>query len=475
VRTRTLRVASFSSRRVKTADGRSSALAIGFAEGRGVAFGIWAAAVVTAAYLASHGRGVDAVAAIVMLWAAVVAARSRWRVALCAMPALLIPAIAMPAGYRLFGVHPPQAVALLTVVFVGVSLAVEPRHRPSLWALAPALLLAVLGVVGGSVSGDLSAEGSLAVVWLAASALGSIAGRDLRYLKALTYLGSPIAAYAILECLGLPNYWTRLTQANLFATSFGTFGGLHRAVATFGHPIPASVIFASLALLAITLRERRGVPWLAALYGVACLSTLSRTGIVALAAGGAMMVLFPREPMARARAALVIAVAFIGVAVLATSLLSGSLGERITQQDNAGRAASLSILGHSLSSDPASLLFGGGFRGAGSYLASIGGNTATGLPSQIFDDELVTGIYDYGLVPLALVVLLVIAGIATTPARLRAVALPPLVATAVGFLFFDGLFWHSASFMLFFFIGMVCGFDHAAGDRVAGARLVDTT
>ena len=468
VRTSTLRVVTLHSRQVTTTVRRPSGVATGLGESRAVGVCIWTAAVGGGAYLVSQGRGVDAVAAIVVLSAAVFFARSRWLVSLCAMPALLIPVVALPHDTRLFGVHPPQVVALLTVVLVGVSLAVEQRSRPSLWALAPALLLAVFGLFGGSLSSDLGGEWSLVVLWLAASALGSIASKDLRYLKALTYLGAPVAAFAIFECLGLPNYWNRLTGASRFATTFSTFGGLHRAMATFGHPIPASVVFASLALSAITLRERRGVPWLAALYAVACFATLSRTGIVALAAGGAMTVLFPPEPKARGRAASVLAVAFIGAVVLATSPLSGSLGQRLNQQTNAGRVASLAILGHSLSTNPASLLFGGGFNGAHSYLASLGGNTATGLPdADIFDDQLVTGIYQYGVVPLMLVVLLIVAGIATSPAWQRAVAVPPLVATAVAFLFFDGLYWHSASFVLFFFIGMVCGFDKRPGESVS--------
>jgi hypothetical protein len=399
------------------------------------------------------GYGVDLLGLLLALGFAVLCRVRGWLLAPAALVVSLVPIVAMTSPTHV--AHIPIAFVLagavvggLLITWAGSGIRIRPQ------ALVPAVLLGAFGFVTGGVSNhSLHSQIGLVVVWLAGSCAGGVLAAAPELLPSMLWAISPAAVLAILECAGLPDIWQTVAHANAF-NDFATFAGLHRALSTFGHPLVAGAVFLTLGILAVSAQPRHG-RLLAGLYLVASLATVSRSSVVGIVAGlVAMMFFVPGIARRRALTALVAVAAVLGFDPTVHSALSS----RLSQSNNSGRLETLSIAENSLVQHPGSVLFGRGFTGAQDYFAALGGNHSTGsLSGTLVDNAFVSGLYDFGLVPLGLFVVSIVYLAWGTSRDNRRTFIPPLVALATTLLFFDGLSWPSSSFFFFVTVGALVG------------------
>jgi len=412
-------------------------------------------AVVFASAAIAQGYGVPAVGLIAA--AAAIAACRRFRLALACsvLPVSLLPVFAMTSPTRVAGMSLSTAVGLLTLAVVITALIGDRPLLAYTRSLSPVLILVVVGLATSTpVTDTLKANLGLICVWIAGSLAGAGFASRPEQLQALLWLLAPTAVLAVLECIGLSNFWATATHATLFA-AWPTFAGLHRAFSTFGHPVVAGSLFAMLFVMTTTTRPGHSI-WLTSLYGAATVATLSRSAFLAVGVGVAVaFILAPRGRKPTLVAVTVFATVVL-VALVALSGLGAALSARFSQNDNAGRVQSLAIAEASLLSHPGSVLFGGGFNGAADYFQSIGGNALTGAATgTLVDNEAITALYDFGLIAILAFISLVAYFAAQNSRQGRYMFLPPLATLTAALFAFDGLSWLSTGFFFFLCVGAV--------------------
>lgn len=406
-----------------------------------------------AGYVATGKFGLAALAAVALTLTVGLLAGTHWLALLCGVPAFYFPAPAL--SDRWAGPSPLLVAGVSTTVLVVAFALFRPNRAPLGAALVPASLLALFGVVQGDVSATLRSEFGLACIWFAASYLGAALAKDRRALERFVWILVPSGILTILECVGTPNFWNEMLGATRYS-HWPTFAGLHRGMGTLGHPLPASAAFASFAALSYGLGGRsRSFTMLSVLYALSAVATLSRTALVVLVIMFLCSLLIAPNDVTRRRLIVngSLMVVIVAIALLTTPITE-SFSERGASSDNSGREASVKILAEALTSDPGGLIFGEGFRGASGYLRTHGGNVATGLEfSDVFDNQLITSVYDFGMLPMAMLLSFMIFAVRHSSRDDRFIFLPPLVGTVTACVFFDGLYWPVSGFLLFLFTG----------------------
>jgi hypothetical protein len=413
--------------------------------------------------MVAQGDGVPLVALLFVVSLVLLGRRFAWGPALCALPVALFPPVAITVT-KVHGVPVSDVVGLASAAML------LPYLRwlsvPNLGrALALPAMIAVFGTIEGGLRFSLDHQTGLILSWLAGAALGAAIRRDRSVGNSLLWLLAPTAALTILQFVGVPDFWAKLTHAtlNLSSVSVGT---VSRGFGPYGQPVPAGAACACLCALTATLKPRY---WrvLTGLYLMGTVATLSRSAIIALGVAAVAMVVLESGPSRRRALLRTLAVALIaGAAVAVPSPLSRAFSTRLSTADSSGRVDSLELVDASVTQHFGSVLFGGGFAGAENYLASIGGEFLTGDQSgTLVDDEAVSFVYDFGVVPLMLTVCILVWLFARCDPNIRRIMVPPFLAVITTFGFFDGLQWLSTGFLLFVFVGGIA----AAGPPVAAA------
>ena len=408
----------------------------------------------SAGLITGLGYGLYVFGLIVIAIVFAIGVRRPWGVVLCVLPIALFPTEAMTI-VKIHGISVALLVGGIDALMLVVALATRPGRKVGIAVLIPACV-ALFGAAEGGVSSTLHHQLGLIIAWLSGAALGTVISAEQKRLAALLWILSPTALLVILETVGLPLWWANATHETAFiALATEQTGSLTRGFGTYGHPIPAGAICASLALLALTSRPRRW-QWLTALYALACVATLSKSAFIALAVGLCVAVI--TSPHERRRRVVAVAIAVCALAVGGVTIpspVSRALAARATANDSSLRDSTLQVAGNSIDHHLGSLLFGGGFSGATEYFSALGVNTLYETHvSTVVDNEAVSFMYDFGLVPLALVLV----GFAwlcwrSSTQEVRRLYLPSLAALASTFAFFDGLTWQNTSFMFFLFMG----------------------
>ena len=410
-----------------------------------------AAAAAAAGGIAGLGYGGPLLVTFVAAGGAFAGRKKSWGPALGALPIALFPPNAMTVT-TIHGIPVSLVIGVVSAAAVGLCLAAR-GGLPLVGPLFVPVVLFGFGAIEGGLRATLHVEAGTLLAWCAGAALGAVIATAPEVLSALMWLLLPTALLIMWQSVGMPNVWASASHADLFL-SVSALGTLSRGFGTYGHPIPAGAICASLALAALTSKVRH---WeiLSVAYGIATVATLSRSALVA-GGVGAISIIAMAPGGVRRRAVLggCVAAVAVAAAVVIPSPLSSALATRVNAADNAGRVQSLQLAERSIDQHFGSVLFGGGFQGAQAYYAAVGGDYATGSQSgTLVDNGAISAMYDFGLVP----ILVVLVGVAWFAERAtafqRRAFVPPLLALAASFLFFDGLSWLNTSFFFFMFLG----------------------
>ena len=424
-----------------------------------------------AGFAEARGLGSKILVLALACGAAIVVARSRWRNALPFLPLALLPLPAM----TLARVGPVSLAWLLPVLVVlaaaWVIITSRVRPQPDLVMLIALLLLiaqvTLAPFTGGA--GNSTAAVQAAIVWLAGFTIGSAFGGDDRQAVLLAQVAVPLGALAIVEQFAFRFTYSRAITATNYL-DLGTSGGDVRAISTFGHPLVAGACLVTLGVLALSTRAQSRWLVAAVLLGGA-LSTVSRSGILGGIAGVLALLVTVGQ---RARRRLLRAAAVLVGVVLLVLAISGQVrhtfDDRILGASSQGqqiRQNSLAVVESDFNSNASALLFGGGLGAAEHRLAALGGNL--GFP--VFDNQYVTGIYEFGLVPLLLLLVSMVWAIARAPSGARRLGLPALITIAVTFGFFDGFGWPVAGFLLWYLVGLTTSRSGEAADSGPGVAV----
>ncbi len=412
------------------------------------------AACVAVGLAVGMGAGLPILGALVGGGLLLAALPTAWAPAVGLIPVVLIPAPAMAITH----VGPLPLGPVMAAAFLAYAIAAYRQRRGTVRInrrLAGGI--AVLGLFGvlGSVIADastLQAALVLSAVWAAGALVGVVAAGEARAIPPIVILGLFAAGVAGVETVQGTHIWEAVTGAN----RFGFTGAVERARATFGHPLVASTVFVTLALLAFQ-GSFRGSKLAALLLVGGSLLTVSRSAVLGITVGVLVLVLQARGWSDRAGRL----VALAGAGVVVTLILAQSqylkqeFGDRISATSTVteqARVSALTKISSDLSDNPARLAIGEGLRSSTDELRAAGGNA--GL--NTYDNQYITLAYDVGLLGLMLAGFLVVQALVQSrgprPELSRRVA-APLAGAAAMFLVFDGLYWFATGALFWALLG----------------------
>lgn len=380
-----------------------------------------------------------------------VALNTRWGLAISVLPALYVPA---PAMY-VTAVGPLSLSMLIAIAAVGAPVLTMLQRRTltdvSPAALAAIAVLCMTALAGATLAGRSALQSTLVLtlMWIGAFLGGAVYGSDRRQIGRLLLAATPIALLALFEATSGSNPFLTFLGDVRFSTDQAS--GLHRSLATFGHPLVAGAMFAALAMLSLTTQLRSG--WvLAMLFFAASATTVSRSAAIGIAV--AVVVFLLQQRAQRGRVIAVIAVAIAGAVIAASqlTLVRDSFENRVLSASYAqtARTNGLDVLKDDVLYRPTTILFGDGFRSTQQELHDRGGNAGV----STYDDQVVTLVYDVGLLATALGLLIGAFAVLRGSVVARRVAAPPLAGLAAMLLFFDGLYWFSTAALFFILYGI---------------------
>jgi hypothetical protein len=407
--------------------------------------------------LATSSVAVDVVGFLIAVLVCVIGVQRRWGTAICVAPVFIFPVTVITDLPSAGSIHWRLILAVLSALLATAYWS-QGGGRPRLnsWSFAAVGFLSIALLMLGART-HASIQNSLSLALFAYS--GLIVGQCLRRpaaIKAITVLAVPLAILAIAEAAGLKNVWSSLLHANAYLAT-ASAADAARSTASFGHPLIAGACLTATGLLSLSLRERAmTVCGIICIFGA--LTTVSRSALLAGAAGLAIFILQSHGRRVR----IVAAVAVLAVVVLAVinavptlhrsfdKRIAGLTESQLAKQETV-RSNSLSIFENEVNVDPSRLLIGGGVEYSIQVLTARGGN-AEGY--DIFDNEYITMMYDGGLfVVLAIFGLLTCAAVVSSSIARRN-ALPALAAVIVVMYFVDGMEWPSLSFVAWMVIGL---------------------
>ncbi|MHB8691980.1 MAG: hypothetical protein ACYDHH_12110 [Solirubrobacteraceae bacterium] len=292
---------------------------------------------------------------------------------------------------------------------------------------------------------------------LPAIVFGTCLARSKAARKSLIWGCLPLAIFAYAELAGLHNPLPGLEGELQQIVRTSIAAGSTRSQSTFGSPLIAGDCLAALGALALYSRARFSA-LIALVYGGAALTTVSRSALLGLAAAMLCGLVISGQRSRRALQMLGIVVAAVLLSIAIPSLNS-SVTNRITSlsvtdgnlySQQLVRYFGVNQLSHDLHTDPTSLMFGKGAAASRAILAA-----REDVPGyDIFDNAYISTIYDFGIVPGAVIALLVVSGLCTSSIESLRLGLPALACTAVVMYFADGNYWASISLLGWASLGM---------------------
>jgi hypothetical protein len=396
---------------------------------------------------------VAAAFAAVATWAVA----QRWGAVVAVTPVLLLPGL--PAQ----GLSPILTMAILTLALAsGHWLTGAGRPKLSRWGLAAAITFggaSVLSTFGNG--GNTTPAWALLLFLVAGVVLGTCVIARPEGLLAIGFLGVFMGGLAILEALGLHNYWLDAVHGNTFAR-IADYEGAKRARSTLGHPLIAGAVIGAIGVLMISHPSR----WKRLIVPVAlggCLATVSRSSILALLAAGLVILIQNRDSVPRFALNTAVIAAVLYALVSQVPALRDSFETRVLHphERQTVRQYSVTDLRTSWARRPGDLLLGGGVGASTDRLEAVGG--VNGF--FIFDNQYVTAIYDDGLLVLLATFALIGLGLASAGRTARRVGLPALVLIAVVGAFVDGIYWGPYTVLL----GLAIGVATAPSSRVTAS------
>jgi hypothetical protein len=380
------------------------------------------------------------------LAAAFVVARRPWGSFAVAAPAFLLPDVRTQ-----YSVPGRLQLAILTFILAAWYWEKMGRPRASRPALATAAFFSV-ALVTINIANRASVDDALwpALIAFAGVLFGTTLSVTREGRTALAYASLPLAALAFAEILGLHNPWPALVHSTTFLNLSEEAGAL-RGQSTFGQPLIAGGCLAAMAALALQ-SESRWATGLAVLISGGALATVSRSAIIGIAAALTMSVLV--GPLRQRRLLVCSAAAICGVLLVTlVPSLRASFSARTSNPlytDQTVRDYGITELKHDWQTNTAELLFGGGTPTVSDKLESIGGVTGY----YIFDDQYITSVYDLGLIPLAVLAVLILTALMRASPRALRLGLPAMTVVAVIMFFTDGLDWLSLGFVAWLTLGL---------------------
>jgi hypothetical protein len=398
-----------------------------------------------------HLRPRYLVAAVFMAFAIWATGRP-WGSGAVAMPVLLLPGVATRGGIA--GGTQLAILTLLLAAMFWANGAGRPKLSPFALAL-PVLMTGLLVLLAIGYGGDAQDALRLGLLGVAGVMLGACLFANHEAWLAIGCLAVPIALLALAEIAGFHNPWPHLVHADTF-TSLSVQDSAHRAQSTFGHPLIAGGIFATLAAL-MTFHPSRWRYLIIPIVAGGALATVSRSALLGSACATAVALTFSGQARGKLLLQVVTIVVTAWVLVSQVPQLHTSIASRITQQRYVQqdiRAAGLDKLKTDLNEHTGALLVGGGPGESARQLKAIPGAYTT-----YFDNQYITSVYDFGLLPivagLALLGLALYAGVP----RANRYGLPALMAVAVVFAFTDGLYWGSLGLVAWVCVGFASAAD----------------
>jgi hypothetical protein len=378
-------------------------------------------------------------------------ARTPWAATVSLAPALLIP-IDSFAQTHFGGVAISSVLGLYSLLAVAIAATLRrSRVGPSLPGMLAFAAICVGGLLGALRSGEqMNSTLTLILAWAAAFGAGAYLVDSRRDIERLLWFVAPIALLAVVEAgIGRNPYLSLLPAVSFSAHQAA---GFHRSFATFGAPLVAGSAFAVCAALGLGSLNRR--LWLVVpLIAIACLLTVSRSAVLAIAVGVAVVFLVER----RSRPRIVVVVVVLGLlsagAVSQLPYFHESVSNRLAGkgETRAVRSNALEKFSTDLSSHTGKLTLGAGLRYTETVLEETGRNE--GLAT--LDNQYVTFSYDVGILPMLLSAFAALIALRMAP-RARVVAFLPAVATcAFSFFFFDGMYWVATAALAWFTFGAI--------------------
>lgn len=340
------------------------------------------------------------------------------------------------------------------------------------------LVFLVISVATGP-TGDLAFLGRWSI-WVSAFVLATYIPR--RFIPAMisAWIGLAFveAAYAIYENLAVPPllYEGYLSEDYLFAMTATAGGGVTRARATFGHPIPlATFLAAACALALFAVRFPAGklnVLRIAVVITLAggMLATFSRSSWIALAIALGVGLLSPQiSNLVRFRVLMVLGVGT--VIFLQTPLGASALDYLLNSEGTVSyeqRAASLQSIPTILDAGWLTVLLGIGAGSQQSLYSVVDLLSVDGL--QVVDNQYITLLIETGLLGLGIFLAVILTALRLAWASSSVTASLPdarlvwgigiaLLATLVTIFFYEGLSWPSTAVLVWAMLGFLAQYE----------------
>jgi hypothetical protein len=349
-----------------------------------------------------------------------------------------------------YGIPGSLQLALLTLVLAVVFW--DKIGRPAI-ARPPLLTAGVFGIVllGTNIGAGAGVDNALWLVLLAFA--GVLYGHALQVSSearaSLAVFSIPLALLPIGEILGLHNPWPDLVHSGYAQASLET--GALRGQSTFGQPLIAGGCLAAMAALAFQSKVRHATP-LALVLACGAVATVSRSAIIGLAVGLTVAVIIGPHRLMRLAQTMVIvivgAVALVVVPPLHTSFVNRTSNPDFTNQTV--RNYALTRIRADWAHQPMTLLIGRGTQGSYTLLHAIGGVNG----GFIFDNQYVTAVYDFGLLPLICVIGVMLFALSRGRSAGIRRGLPAFAVVVVVMFFTDGLGWMSLTFVAWLVFGL---------------------
>ncbi|MBO9531436.1 MAG: hypothetical protein J7513_00475 [Solirubrobacteraceae bacterium] len=400
-----------------------------------------AAIVVFAAVSVRTGAALPVFAALAAAAAGFVALRQPWGVAVPLAPALLYPSVA--ATFK---------IALVTTALTAGWVLLQ--RRPLGIAKLPALAFGGLAVFSAAANFEAGyswrASAALGLLALAGLAIGTALGSWRSGAIGLAGIGAFATVIAAVQLAGFDSVWSDLTSTGQDYVAYIAAKGDPRSTSTFGHPLIAGAGLAVIGLLLIASARR-----VFGIVGIACLvgaiATVSRSSMLAIAAGLLLYLVQERRRLGRLAPVLTAAIVAIVAAITFVPALNEAFVNRIdSAEPQTVRLYALQQVRDTWSADPASIVVGHGVGSTYRMMAARGG--VLGLTT--LDNQYVTAVFDLGVAPLGIAIALVVWSIATAPPASRRAGLPALVAGLVALAFADGFYWPSLALLLGVAVGV---------------------
>ncbi|MDO9355469.1 MAG: hypothetical protein Q7T55_17340, partial [Solirubrobacteraceae bacterium] len=365
---------------------------------------------------------------------AVAAAAAVTRPRLGILPALFVPITGFQLG--LFG-DPRFGAAVVACVFaLGYWAFGAGRPRLPLYGLLAVGTLGLSAIALGIANGiELGAAAAWPVLWLGGIVLGACLAAVPSRITILGFGLLPPALLIFWELTGRGNFWAQRLGTTEFA-DLGQLENATRAFSTFGHPLIAGAVFAVVGALLLAEGSRRSLPLAVVMFG-ASMGTVSRSALLAVAIVVFVVAIQSAKNPLRAGTRLILPLvgALVLISVIpglkdsVTTRVSGGVGPQVV------RGYALDSIRSDAEVRPGQLLVGGGLGAARDKISAVGGRVGS---LETFDNQYVTSVYDYGVLPLLIASGLVVVGLRKS--RSLMLGLPAVLATLIAVFFFDGFY-----------------------------------